>query len=136
MRRPIPVKDIGMRVRQLREARGWTQLELADRVGISRAAITQIESGKTTDPKIGNVVALAYFFGLSLDDLLTESPTKPGLRVAEEQLKYGKDAGALSREEQVFLEKYRHLTPDDRVRMQEIVAALDAAGHKRAEDNH
>lgn len=32
-------------VRERREARGWTQQQLADRLGISRQAISQIERG-------------------------------------------------------------------------------------------
>lgn len=33
------------RVRELREARGWTQLELAERTGVSRKTVNTIENG-------------------------------------------------------------------------------------------
>lgn len=37
---------IGKQLKELRRARGWRQLEVADRVGLSRSAISNIESGK------------------------------------------------------------------------------------------
>lgn len=40
--------DVGDKIRELREARGWSQDELAERVGISQAAIVKIEKGQTT----------------------------------------------------------------------------------------
>ncbi len=37
---------IGIRIRQERERRGWTQGELADRVGLGRTSMTNIEAGR------------------------------------------------------------------------------------------
>lgn len=51
-------KDI---LRQLRE-RGWTQQLLADRVGASQSAISDLSSGKTKDP--------AHSIGRALVELL------------------------------------------------------------------
>lgn len=33
------------RVREVREAHGWTQLQLAERMGVSRKTVNTIESG-------------------------------------------------------------------------------------------
>ncbi|MGF1549230.1 MAG: helix-turn-helix transcriptional regulator [Sphingomonadaceae bacterium] len=33
------------RVRELREAEGWTQIELAERMGVSRKTVNTIENG-------------------------------------------------------------------------------------------
>ncbi|GAA0738907.1 helix-turn-helix transcriptional regulator [Sphingomonas japonica] len=33
------------RVRELREARGWTQLDLAEQMGVSRKTVNTIENG-------------------------------------------------------------------------------------------
>ncbi len=35
-----------MRLRELRDARGWTQLELAERAGVTRSTVSRIEGGK------------------------------------------------------------------------------------------
>lgn len=37
---------IGKQLKELRRARGWRQLEVAEKVGLSRSAISNIESGK------------------------------------------------------------------------------------------
>lgn len=39
-------KRIGRQIRELRVLRGWKQYELADKVGLSRPAICNIEAGK------------------------------------------------------------------------------------------
>ena len=39
-------KNIGRKIKELRMSRGWKQLELADKMGLSRPAISNIESGK------------------------------------------------------------------------------------------
>lgn len=39
-------KQIGRQIRELRIQRGWKQYELADKVGLSRPAICNIEAGK------------------------------------------------------------------------------------------
>lgn len=37
---------IGKQLRELRKSRGWRQSEVADKVGLSRSAISNIEAGK------------------------------------------------------------------------------------------
>ena len=37
---------IGKQLKELRLARGWRQIEVADKVGLSRSAISNIEAGK------------------------------------------------------------------------------------------
>jgi putative transcriptional regulator len=47
-----------MRLRQLREEKGLTQAELADRVGVSRGYISRLEIGRH-DPPLSMVERLA-----------------------------------------------------------------------------
>lgn len=37
--------DVGVRARELRRLRGWTQSDLADRLGVSRAWVVRLEQG-------------------------------------------------------------------------------------------
>lgn len=37
---------IGKQLRELRKSRGWRQSEVADKVGLSRSAVSNIEAGK------------------------------------------------------------------------------------------
>ena len=40
------MRSLGMTIRYLREERGWTQLELAGRAGVSHAMVSRLECGK------------------------------------------------------------------------------------------
>lgn len=42
----INKEKIGKQLQELRKARGWRQIEVADKVNLSRSAISNIESGK------------------------------------------------------------------------------------------
>lgn len=42
----IDKERIGKQLKELRLARGWRQVEVADKVGLSRTAISNIEAGK------------------------------------------------------------------------------------------
>lgn len=55
----------GERLRQLREARGWVQEQLADVAGVSTATISRIEAG-LREPGWGTVVKLARALGVSV----------------------------------------------------------------------
>lgn len=54
------------RVRELREARGWSQAALAERLGVSRQTINAIETDKY-DPSLPLAFKLAREFGLSIE---------------------------------------------------------------------
>lgn len=56
------------RVKELREARGLTQKELGEKVGVSRQAIHAIETGKF-DPSVWLAYDLAKYFGLCIEEL-------------------------------------------------------------------
>ncbi len=58
----------GMNLRQLREAAGMTQVELAERLGITAAAVGLYETGKR-EPKLLMEEKMADVFGVSLDTL-------------------------------------------------------------------
>lgn len=56
------------RVRVARVEKGWTQQELADRVGVTRQTIGLIEKGQY-NPTIALCLRLAEVLGKTLDDL-------------------------------------------------------------------
>ncbi|GMA49373.1 hypothetical protein GCM10025857_07300 [Alicyclobacillus contaminans] len=68
----------GERLKFLREQRGWTQEDLAQRLGVSRDAIAGYEArGKT--PRSEKLIMIARLFDTSIDYLfgLTDDPTPP-----------------------------------------------------------
>jgi transcriptional regulator with XRE-family HTH domain len=60
---------IGQRIREARKAYGMTQVTLARRIGISKQALYQIENGKTPDPGVLKIMAIAKVLGVSMNDL-------------------------------------------------------------------
>ena len=57
-------------ITQLRKARGMSQEEMAQHIGVSRQAASKWESGHSV-PDIDNIIALAALFNVTTDYLLT-----------------------------------------------------------------
>lgn len=49
---------LGERIRALRQARGWTQVEMADFLAMDRSYLSEIETGKK-DPSLSTLKTLA-----------------------------------------------------------------------------
>ncbi|MBF1170497.1 MAG: helix-turn-helix transcriptional regulator, partial [[Eubacterium] sulci] len=60
---------ISMRIRELRKQAKLSQEMMAEKIGVSRQAITKWETGLGV-PDIENLVAIADLFKLSLDELM------------------------------------------------------------------
>lgn len=60
---------LGNRIRALRRERGWTQVELADLLGVDRRYLSEIETGKK-NPSLRVLKTIADGFGLSVSRLL------------------------------------------------------------------
>jgi transcriptional regulator with XRE-family HTH domain len=55
-------------IRELREARGWTQLELAIKLGVTPATVYNWERGKY-EPTASKLRQIALALGVSMDDI-------------------------------------------------------------------
>jgi transcriptional regulator with XRE-family HTH domain len=60
---------IGQIIRDLRKAKGWTQVELAQKLKASQKVITTYENNQRT-PTLENLKKLAAVFNVSLDELV------------------------------------------------------------------
>jgi molybdate-binding protein/DNA-binding XRE family transcriptional regulator len=74
-------KSAANSVRVRREARQWSQADLAGRSGISRAAVSAIE-GERLSPSVATALALAAVFGCSVEELFG-SGRPPGAAEAD-----------------------------------------------------
>ena len=59
------------RLRQIREAQGYSLRALADKVGMSYVALFRLESG-VTDPRLGTLRRLARALNVTVADLIGE----------------------------------------------------------------
>jgi putative transcriptional regulator len=55
-------------LKSLRSARGWTQADLASRVGVSRQAIIAIEADQH-DPSLALAYKMAAQFGVTVEEI-------------------------------------------------------------------
>jgi len=55
-------------IRQLREAKNWTQAELAHRAGVAPSTIYNWERGKF-EPRVGQLRDLAAALGVRMDEI-------------------------------------------------------------------
>jgi len=56
------------RIRVLRAEKGWSQAELAEKVGVSRNSINAVENGKF-DPSLPLAFRIVEQFGLKIEDV-------------------------------------------------------------------
>jgi putative transcriptional regulator len=66
---------MGQRVRAIREGKGWSQKELADRIGMTRTAITNLECGRQKLP-LDRLYKIADVFDVSIFKLIPERSTE------------------------------------------------------------
>ena len=59
------------RLRELRGERGWSQAELAERLGVSRQTVNSIETGKY-DPSLPLAFRIARVFGGSIEGIFLD----------------------------------------------------------------
>lgn len=57
-----PMETMGQRIRQMREQRGWSQTELAEKVGVTWSAVSQWERDETENVKLLPFLRLAKLF--------------------------------------------------------------------------
>ena len=88
-------------IKMLRTARDLTQRELADALGYSRAAVTQIEKGDVDLP-LSRLKQIAEFFDVSVSELIGEDSSR---KISLKDLVFlGKVRGDLDAEQQKFVE--------------------------------
>ncbi|MDE7254063.1 MAG: helix-turn-helix domain-containing protein, partial [Acetatifactor sp.] len=63
------------KLKEIRKKEGISQEQLAERIGVSRQAITKWETGKGL-PDVENMVIIAEIFKTTLDELLMDSITQ------------------------------------------------------------
>jgi transcriptional regulator with XRE-family HTH domain len=73
------------RVHELRKERGWSQAELASRIGADAGQISRYENGRIT-PSADAIVRLAEAFDVTTDYLLVETAPRRPLHAPEDAL--------------------------------------------------
>lgn len=116
--------NIGSRISQLRESRGWTQEQLSSSLGISRAALSHYEKNRR-EPDTETLTKVADLFQVSIDYLVGRTNIPQAM--LDEDVRRFVDQLELSDNE--LLDKFaltidgRKLTPDEARRFIAFVRA-------------
>ena len=68
---PVIKKSLAQAIKYHREAKGYTQDFVAEKLGVSRQAVSKWEKG-TTEPSTSNLFALAKLFDMSIEEFMKE----------------------------------------------------------------
>lgn len=78
--------SIGKTIATLRKAKGWTQVELAEKLNVSDKAVSKWES-EAGFPEISQLPAMATLFGVTIDYLMTgKTPEKEIVTISKAEL--------------------------------------------------
>ena len=78
--------SIGKTIATLRKAKGWTQVELAEKLNVSDKAVSKWES-ETGLPEISQLPTMATLFGVTIDYLMTgKTPEKEIVTISKAEL--------------------------------------------------
>ena len=81
---PVLQRDLGLQIVTLREGRGWSQGELAKRLGVDRSLLGRWERGQGA-PSLEDLTALAALFGATLDELVFGRKAAPAPLPADQR---------------------------------------------------
>jgi len=90
---------LSARCSDLREQRGMTLQEVADRVGTTKSHVWEFEKGRVANPTIGMLLGMARCFGVSISHLLGEDAETP--RLHPEAMKIAAQVDALIRKRKI-----------------------------------
>ena len=68
---PVIKKSLAQVIKNHREAKGYTQEFIAEKLGVSRQAVSKWEKG-TTEPSTSNLFALAKLFDIPIEEFMKE----------------------------------------------------------------
>jgi DNA-binding XRE family transcriptional regulator len=77
---PNYMETMGDRIKQLRQAKGWTQEQLGTRLGVTKVAVSQWETGGTSNVRLKTFLALAEELGTTPHYLIF-GPERPSTTV-------------------------------------------------------
>ena len=93
-------EEVGKNVRRLRKQRGWTQDDLAKKVGVQRHTILKLEKGDTAHMH-ATVLAVASALGTTIDTL--QGPPAPAGVVSPDALRLAAMMDRLPENDQIML---------------------------------
>ncbi len=80
------IQDIGSRIAILRKEHGLSQSELARQAGVSRAMISDLETGQLRDPGVRKVLMVLKALGMGIKIARLSPPTLDELLAEQDEI--------------------------------------------------
>lgn len=106
--------EIGANIKNLREAAGMSQDQLAEHIGKTRSAVSQYESGKIM-PRMGVIEDMAILFKVPKTEIIGERIDYAVINRVEDEL---------TSSERALVSFYRNMDSEGRARLMEQAAFL------------
>ena len=110
--------DVGSIIKQARTAKGLTQEELAEKVGVKKSAVAKWENGRVSEIKRSNLKKLSEALGLNPNQLLGDMEENP-VSVANELADFYLDGDLRD-----MVAAYKKLNPQKQAQVREYVHLL------------
>src|ERR1700761_8852066 len=107
-------KSVGKSIRILRHQHGWSQEDIANRLGISVPAFSKIETG-VTDVNLSRLEQIAHIYEISLVqlmDLYNDGPAPVNLDLQLVQKKLSEQEAEITSLQRKVIELYEELRQD------------------------
>lgn len=108
--------DIGLRIKEARLAKGLTQEELGDIVGVQKSAIAKYENGRVVNIKRSTLQKLAKALDLRGSDLIIEANPKEAAELSAKVL--------LDYELMESIELYYTLAPEKQKMIRDLIRGM------------
>ena len=135
----LDLQKLGHTVRFLRKGKGWTLADLAERTGLSKAYLSDLENGSAGKPNIQYMFTIAQALGTTLDELIhnpvvgqTSKPKRqrvdlpPGLLEIQQELHLSDDDV-----ERLATVNFRGHRPRDKEGWRFLVETLQMLSHRK-----
>lgn len=86
MNATFDIQDLGSRIALLRKKQGLSQSELARQAGVSRAMISDLETGQLRDPGVRKVLMVLKALGMGVKIARLSPPTLDELLAEQDEI--------------------------------------------------
>lgn len=111
--------DIGKKIKDARLAKGLTQEELGNIVGLQKSAIAKYENGRVVNIKRSTLQKLAQALGLRGSDLIMETDQPEAKK--EQPI----DFDGLSEKKKAFIYKFIQMSEEELERVEKILSLVE-----------
>jgi len=79
------MESLDQRIKRLRESKGLSQQAVADKLGVSRVAVTKWENGMTANLKLSNLLGFCELFSISVEELVRGNSAQDESKARQEK---------------------------------------------------